>query len=480
MAVTLVFIAAAGRSGKRLFERDIVPVRWFKAAGYLLYQKVTVPCFYHQKKPDESKLYKQMQQMYVKQDIYAEWREYQAQKHALVLAGLLMALAVCSGVFLQQNYWKGRESVNSRLQRPLYGEQAEEYSFHIKTDEGKEDEVQFALEPQIYQKEEVKRHFEAYYEVLKKKVKGENPSLQKVRSRLDFEPDEAWKGIEITWNPSDYSLISDQGEVLLEQAKTGKNNLKLYLTMVHEQYSKTFELPVTIVKYKSDSSGNLGAYLMELQEKNREKAYFELPKEVNGAKIDYTASESDDTAAGIVLLIASIVVLLLYKEQLMIKQQCEKREVQMKADYPEIVSKLLILIRAGMPVRSAWGRMVSEYRVQKKQTGVLHYAFEEMQEAVKEMENGVSEGEAYLNFGKRCEQHLYLKLGSLLEQNLRKGSSGISGLLESERIQALEERRRQVRAAGELAGTKLMMPMIILFGLVLLIIMVPSFLSFGV
>jgi uncharacterized membrane protein len=44
----------------------------------------------------------------------------------------------------------------------------------------------------------------------------------------------------------------------------------------------------------------------------------------------------------------------------------------------------------------------------------------------------------------------------------------------------LEERKRQVRAEGELAGTRLMMPMMVLFALVLMIIMVPSLMAFGI
>ena len=186
------------------------------------------------------------------------------------------------------------------------------------------------------------------------------------------------------------------------------------------------------------------------------------------------------TAAGILLLIAAAVFLLLYRQQASVKEQCDRRERQLKADYPEIVSKLLVLIRAGMPVRSAWMRIAEDYQIQKKKDGQVHFALEEMNAAVKEMNTGISEGRAYLEFGRRCEQNLYLKLGSLLEQNLKKGSYGIAAFLEGERIQALEERRRQIRAEGELAGTKLMAPMMVLFALVLMIIMVPSLMSFGI
>ena len=117
--------------------------------------------------------------------------------------------------------------------------------------------------------------------------------------------------------------------------------------------------------------------------------------------------------------------------------------------------------------------------MQKLKTGKVRYALEEMNTAIRDMSTGTSEGQAYLEFGKRCELYLYLKLGSLLEQNLNKGNYGIADLLENERIQALEERRRQARAEGEAAGTRLMMPMMVLFALVLMIIMVPSLMTFS-
>ena len=42
-----------------------------------------------------------------------------------------------------------------------------------------------------------------------------------------------------------------------------------------------------------------------------------------------------------------------------------------------------------------------------------------------ELERGIPEGKAYAAFGRRCRQHGYRKLGSLLEQNLKKGTSGL-------------------------------------------------------
>lgn len=473
-----IYIAVTCRKEKEFFQDKVFLWRWMKSSGYFFYRSVI--CRYIQKPEDltECKNYKRLQQIYFKKDISAEWREFQAKQYALMLSGLFAVLVMgsISSFSLEQ-----AEPIGIyELIRPEYGSDAEEYSFRAEDEEGNTEEIHLTLEAQVYTKEEIQQTFKDYFDVLKEKVKGQNKSLQEVSTDLDFEPDYEWKGIDISWRPSDYELITENGEILLEEAQKGKTEVNLYLFMTHAQYSKTFEIPITIVKDQSDSATSLQSYLKRAQLENQEEALFELPETFEGKKIRYIPEMDSDMVTGIVLLIVTVTVLLLYKQQSEVKEQCVKREVQMKADYPELISKLLVLIRAGMPIRSAWIRIVEDYQIQRIHGGKIHYALEEMSMAIKDMQNGISEGEAYLGFGKRCEQHLYLKLGTLLEQNLKKGNSGISTLLENERIQALEERRRQIRAAGELAGTKLMMPMMILFALVLIIIMVPSFMTFGV
>ena len=124
--------------------------------------------------------------------------------------------------------------------------------------------------------------------------------------------------------------------------------------------------------------------------------------------------------------------------------------------------------------------MVHEYEKQKASGGSIRFALEEMKTVLQEMDQGYGESEAYVRFGKKCEIPQYVKLGNLLHQNCRKGSSVLMELLKREQIEAQEARKRQIRAAGEAAGSKLMMPMIVLFILVMIIIMVPAFMSFSI
>ena len=68
-------------------------------------------------------------------------------------------------------------------------------------------------------------------------------------------------------------------------------------------------------------------------------------------------------------------------------------------------------------------------------------------------------------------------LGALLSQNLRKGTKGLTQMLRMEAIQAFEERKARAKRLGEEAGTKLLAPMFLMLAVVLVIVIVPAFLS---
>lgn len=105
------------------------------------------------------------------------------------------------------------------------------------------------------------------------------------------------------------------------------------------------------------------------------------------------------------------------------------------------------------------------------------YAYEEMKHTCHEMESGVMESESYERFGTRCGLQEYVRLGALLSQNLRKGMKGLRDILRVETIQAFEERKARARRLGEEAATKLLMPMFLMLSVVLVIVIVPAFLS---
>ncbi|MDE7046257.1 MAG: hypothetical protein K2O97_14890, partial [Acetatifactor sp.] len=88
--------------------------------------------------------------------------------------------------------------------------------------------------------------------------------------------------------------------------------------------------------------------------------------------------------------------------------------------------------------------------------------------------SGVSEASAYEHFGKRTCLQEYVRLSTLLTQNLKKGNSALLERLRAEADRAGEERLQNCKRLGEEAGTKLLVPMVLMLLVVMVMIMIPA------
>lgn len=158
------------------------------------------------------------------------------------------------------------------------------------------------------------------------------------------------------------------------------------------------------------------------------------------------------------------------------KEQRKKEIRQMQFDYPQLINKFSLYIGAGMTVRRAWIQIVKEYDKEKHYLGE-RTVYEEMRYTMNELKNGRPESECYEAFGRRCESPVYRKFGMLLSQNLRKGTKGLTNLLQREAQEAFEERKNMAKKLGEEAGTKLMIPLFLMLAVVIVIVTVPAFLT---
>ena len=162
-----------------------------------------------------------------------------------------------------------------------------------------------------------------------------------------------------------------------------------------------------------------------------------------------------------------------------LKKKLEQREEQLLLSYPEFISKLALLMGAGLPIRSAFQRMAADYQNRKTRNQELIYVYEELTLACREMGSGITEAQAYEHFGQRCRLTQYRKCAALLSQNLKKGASGLLQALQQEAEHAFEERKRNARELGEKAGTRLLLPMMLMLVVVMVLIMVPACFSFA-
>ena len=169
-----------------------------------------------------------------------------------------------------------------------------------------------------------------------------------------------------------------------------------------------------------------------------------------------------------------------------IKKKQKIRNDQMMRDYPDIISKFVMLITAGMTCRGAWNKICSDYVKSMAGNGTsgekkkaVRYAYEEMLISDNDMQLGIPEIKVYERFGSRCGVSAYNRFGTLLARNIKRGSAGIIEMLEAESKESFAERRENVRKKGEETGTKLLLPMMGMLILAIAIVVVPAFSSFN-
>lgn len=165
-----------------------------------------------------------------------------------------------------------------------------------------------------------------------------------------------------------------------------------------------------------------------------------------------------------------LVIVLVYAQYDDVRDKLNKRRRAISKQFPNVVSKLALLVTSGMIMNKAWEETANS------QNGELYL---EMQKTAKELNNLVAPEAAYANFIDRCNTKETAKLASALIQNLSKGNAEIGKLLKSMAAEAWEERQHTAKKDGEKANSLLMIPTMILFISILIMIMVPAMTSLG-
>lgn len=169
--------------------------------------------------------------------------------------------------------------------------------------------------------------------------------------------------------------------------------------------------------------------------------------------------------AWIFLLLAIFLAAAVYQDfSNKLGEKIEERSDQMTAELPEIVNRLALLINAGMILREAW-TVVSE-----SGNSVL---YQEMRLAHEQMLNGVSESDSIFLFGRRSENSEVRKFASQLIQSIDKGGSQLSAELTQLSKEMIEVKRQYVFRKADMATSKLLAPMFIMFAGVLFLVAAP-------
>lgn len=384
------------------------------------------------------------------------------------------------------DYRESETEITEGISRNTYGQgkRTEELKVYAEG-ENIEEHIEVEISERAYTQEEIQDLFVRCIHRLDTMILGNNESFDHIEEDLNLITEIPGEPVTVSWELDRYDVMNVHGQLNEETVKeegAGQGimvTLQAVLTYKEEEGKQAlYECNVMVYpKEMSEEDRLYQAVREELEESNentRTESLFILPKEAAGRKLHFYRRM--DTRGGIVIIMAVLIFVLLYALKWQNQEkEAEKRRKQMRLDYPEIVSKLTLLLGAGMTAKRAWKKIVSDY--DKREHKGRRYAYEEMKYTCREMDSGIMESESYERFGRRCGVQEYIRLGALLSQNLRKGTKGLNDLLYLEMVQSFEERKARAKRLGEEAGTKLLMPMFLMLGVVLVIVVVPAFFS---
>ncbi len=143
------------------------------------------------------------------------------------------------------------------------------------------------------------------------------------------------------------------------------------------------------------------------------------------------------------------------------KEKVQQRREACEAEFPNMVSKLALLINSGMVLREAW--RVTAYGKE----GTLYKL---MKQACEDMENGESDVGAIYKFGVTSDSASIKKFTSAMIQGMQKGNSELADFMVSQTSELWAHKRQMALQQGEVAAGKLIIPLGITFAGIIMII----------
>ena len=445
--------------------------------------------------------------------------EYYVQKISRFLMVSFFCLAVLT-VVLVSDHRQDRRIADGVLDRPGYGEGGADQSLLLRVGAEESEAFDVHLDARSYTSSQVKTLLKDAVSTLDTMLPGKNASMDEVRSALCLPATLEDGAVSVEYYITPGGMIDDDGSICGQPDPKG-TLVTINATLTCQKKTSTYECAARIyppvLTAREQFRENVRSAVDKARQADPTATQVKLPSTVDGKKL-YWSYPKDSSLTLIMILMLVIPIAFWAREDSKVHDAAKARQAQLELDYSQVLWKLTMLLSAGLTIRGAFSRITDQYEAEiaekygtqsarrprprperqrsaEKQTctgkqantrmqtsirkteGGKRYVYEEMLLTIREMSSGVPEASAYENFGRRCGLPMYIKLGSLLSQNLKKGSKGLTTLLEHEAVLSMDQHKMAVRKLGERASVKMLLPMVLMFGVVLIILMVPAFLS---
>lgn len=371
------------------------------------------------------------------------------------------------------------------IRRPQAGSGVSEEDFVLSVEDlSIREPYRVTVENRHLTKQELEELFTQAVEELEDRFLGENESLDHITRNVVPVDSVADGRVDVGWSFDDYEAVSLTGELQEEALCESGSLVQVTAALTYENAQAEHHFSMCV--YPPEKTVKEQFFELLKQELDAQNGGTDeilvLPERVAGHVLDWERQQQKTQYTVLLIgLCAMAGVAIGKKEDL--KKAKEEREARLLAEYPQMLSQMALLLGAGMTVNRAWERIVVSYENRsagRSKTGQELPVYEEMQITYHQIKDGVGERLAYEQFGERIGLQIYRRLATMLVQNLRKGTAGLNRLLEKEMQNAFDEQENIAKKKGEELQTKLLLPMMLMLGLVIVIIMIPAIANFQV
>lgn len=170
----------------------------------------------------------------------------------------------------------------------------------------------------------------------------------------------------------------------------------------------------------------------------------------------------NSNSAIIIAIILIFIILVIWNMSIAkVDNLIKQRRSECEYEFSNMVAKLSLLINSGMILREAW------QLIAYGKSGAL---YDLMKKSCEDMDNGDSDQQAIRKFGVLSDSPEIKKFTGLLIQGLEKGNAELSDFLLKQTSELWAHKRQLALQKGEIAAGKLVIPLGLMFGGVIMIV----------
>ena len=335
--------------------------------------------------------------------------EKQGQSLYRKMGKVFALFAVLAGAALIQKSMDPVLKQGNVLERNVYGDGSYDAELIWEIPEKElEQELSVHVAEQGLTKEEQQALLAAAEQEIAETFPGENESVDEIRKDVCIQSQYQDGQVTADWSFDSYQYVNLEGHVMNDSLEEEEILVKAVVELGCDsqtlEYQFFFQICPKIYSEKEKINNKLKQELIKKNEKTNDSTLI-LPESIDDQTIIWK-EKSERMPLKLLLLgmIAAGCVPLVEKSR---KQEEEKRRKEkLQSEYPELVSKLTILLGAGMTLFRAWNKIATSYSNKRKNNTIpIHPLYEEMLITCHEIESGVGEARAYERFGERCGLH---------------------------------------------------------------------------